>query len=157
MQRVLVVDDQYQIRRMVRWAVETAGFEMLEATNGETGLAMALKLKPQLVLLDVMMPGRFDGLAVCRHIRSRPETEGTWVVLLSGNDTPQDRELGKQAGANAYLTKPFKPAVLAGLIEKLLASGPAPKSSQAAAQLPDGGAMPVAPASSPAEPTGTSS
>lgn len=130
MKRVLVVDDQYQIRRMVRWAVETAGFEMLEAANGEAGLAMALKLKPHLILLDVMMPGRFDGLAVCRIIRTRPELEGTWVVLLSGNDSAQDREQGKQAGANAYLTKPFKPAALSTLIEKLIASGPAPSAAQ---------------------------
>jgi len=137
LKRVLVVDDQYQIRRMVRWAVETAGFEMIEAANGETGLAMALKLKPHLILLDVIMPGRFDGLAVCRIIRTRPELEGTWVVLLSGNDSPQDREQGKQAGANAYLSKPFKPAALATLIEKLVASGPAPTSKAAEDQPAD--------------------
>lgn len=129
LKRVLVVDDQYQIRRMVRWAVESAGFEMHEAANGEAGIAMALKIRPQLVLLDVMMPGRFDGLAVCRILRSRPEMEGTWVVLLSGNDSPQDREQGKQAGANAHLAKPFKPAALATLIQRLIESGPAPKSS----------------------------
>lgn len=129
LKRVLVVDDQYQIRRMVRWAVESAGFELHEAANGEMGVAMALKLKPHLVLLDVMMPGRFDGLAVCRILRSRPEMEGTWVVLLSGNDSPQDRERGKQAGANAYLTKPFKPAALATLIQKLVDSGAAPAST----------------------------
>jgi DNA-binding response OmpR family regulator len=133
LKRVLVVDDQYQIRRMVRWAVESAGFEMHEAANGEMGVAMALKLRPHLVLLDVMMPGRFDGLAVCRILRSRPEMEGTWVVLLSGNDSPQDREQGKQAGANAYLAKPFKPGALATLIQKLVASGPAPRSAPAQA------------------------
>jgi len=147
LKRVLVIDDQYQIRRMVRWAVESAGFETLEAPNGETGLAMALKLKPELILLDVMMPGRFDGLAVCRIIRSRPELQGTWVVLLSGNDSPQDREQGKQAGANAYLTKPFKPAALASLLEKLVASGPAPVAAKGAAepQPPDKPSDPTKP------------
>jgi CheY-like chemotaxis protein len=84
-----------------------------------------------MVLLGVMMPGRFDGLAVCRIPRSRPEMEGTWVVLLSGNGSPQDREQGKQAGANAYLAKPFKPAALATLIQKLVVSGPAPRSAPA--------------------------
>ena len=148
MKRVLVVDDQYQIRRMVRWAVETAGFEMLEAANGEMGLAMALKLRPHLILLDVMMPGRFDGLAVCRIIRSRPELEGTWVVLLSGNDTAQDREQGKQAGANAYLSKPFKPAVLTSLIEKLVASGPAPSATQPPPQETETSATPSEPGTS---------
>jgi DNA-binding response OmpR family regulator len=148
LKRVLVVDDQYQIRRMVRWAVETAGFEMLEAANGEMGLAMALKLRPHLILLDVMMPGRFDGLAVCRIIRSRPELEGTWVVLLSGNDTAQDREQGKQAGANAYLSKPFKPAVLSSLIEKLVASGPAPSATQPPPQETETSATPSEPGTS---------
>jgi DNA-binding response OmpR family regulator len=148
LKRVLVVDDQYQIRRMVRWAVETAGFEMLEAANGEMGLAMALKLRPHLILLDVMMPGRFDGLAVCRIIRSRPELEGTWVVLLSGNDTAQDREQGKQAGANAYLSKPFKPAVLTSLIEKLVASGPAPSATQPPPQETETSATPSEPGTS---------
>ena len=126
MKRVLVVDDQYQIRRMVKWAVEHAGFEMHEAASGEMGLALALKMKPNLILLDVMMPGRFDGLEVCRQLRNRPEMEGVWIVLLSGNQSPQDREQGKLAGANAYLTKPFKPAALANLIEKLVNGGPAP-------------------------------
>ena len=57
MKKVLVVDDQYQIRRMVRWSVEHAGFELHEAPNGETGIALALTVKPSLILLDVMMPG----------------------------------------------------------------------------------------------------
>ena len=142
MKRVLVVDDQYQIRRMVKWAVEHAGFEMLEAANGEMGLALALKTKPNLILLDVIMPGRFDGLEVCRQLRNRPEMEGVWIVLLSGNQSPQDREQGKQAGANAYLTKPFKPAALANLIEKLVNGGPAP-SFQAEAQPTDAVASPA--------------
>ena len=75
--KVLVVDDQYPIRRMVRWSVEHAGFEMHEASNGEQGLALALTIRPSLMLLDVMMPGRFDGLEVCRQLRARPEMANT--------------------------------------------------------------------------------
>lgn len=126
MKKVLVVDDQYPIRRMVRWSVEHAGFEMHEASNGEQGLALALTIRPSLMLLDVMMPGRFDGLEVCRQLRARPEMANTWIVMLSGNDAPQDREKGKQVGANAYLAKPFKPAQLSNLIEKLVNGGPPP-------------------------------
>ena len=121
---VLVIDDQYPIRRMVRWSVENVGLEMHEASNGETGLAMALVHKPALVLLDVLMPGRFDGMEVCRQLRGRPEMDGTWIVLLTGNDSPQDRERSKQVGANVFLTKPFKPAQLSQLIEKLIHSTP---------------------------------
>lgn len=124
---VLVVDDQYPIRRMVRWSVEHAGLDMLEASNGETGLAMALMHKPALVLLDVLMPGRFDGMEVCRQLRGRPEMDGSWIVLLTGSDTPQDRERSRQVGANAFLTKPFKPAQLSQLIEKLVAAPPPPR------------------------------
>ncbi len=138
MKKVLVIDDQYQIRRMVRWSVEHAGFEMHEAPNGEIGLAMALAVRPNLVLLDVMMPGRFDGLEVCRQLRARPEMAQTWIVMLSSNDSPQDRERGKKVGANAYLAKPFKPAQLSNLIEKLVSGGaplpftPAPADTGAA-------------------------
>jgi DNA-binding response OmpR family regulator len=95
--RVLVVDDQYPIRRMVRWSVEHAGFEMHEASNGEQGLALALTIRPSLMLLDVMMPGRFDGLEVCRQLRGRPEMANTWIVMLSGNDGsagPRKRQAG---------------------------------------------------------------
>jgi DNA-binding response OmpR family regulator len=132
--KVLVVDDQYPIRRMVRWSVEHAGFEMHEASNGEQGLALALTIRPSLMLLDVMMPGRFDGLEVCRQLRARPEMANTWIVMLSGNDAPQDREKGKQVGANAYLAKPFKPAQLSNLIEKLVNGGPPPAFTPATAQ-----------------------
>lgn len=143
MKKVLVVDDQYQIRRMVRWSVEHAGFEMHEASNGETGLAMALTLKPSLLLLDVMMPGRFDGLEVCRQLRGRPEMAHTWIVMLSGNDGPQDREKGKQVGANAYLSKPFKPAQLSNLIEKLVNGGPPPAFTSPAATVGAASATPA--------------
>ena len=132
--KVLVVDDQYPIRRMVRWSVEHAGFEMHEASNGEQGLALALTIRPSLMLLDVMMPGRFDGLEVCRQLRARPEMANTWIVMLSGNDAPQDREKGKQVGANAYLAKPFKPAQLSNLIEKLVNGGPPPAFTPPTAQ-----------------------
>jgi len=123
---VLVIDDQYPIRRMVRWSVENVGLDMHEASNGETGLAMALVHKPALILLDVLMPGRFDGMEVCRQLRGRPEMDGTWIVLLTGNDSPQDRERSKQVGANVFLTKPFKPAQLSQLIEKLIHTPPPP-------------------------------
>ena len=146
--RVLVVDDQYPIRRMVRWSVEHAGFEMHEASNGEQGLALALTIRPSLMLLDVMMPGRFDGLEVCRQLRARPEMANTWIVMLSGNDAPQDREKGKQVGANAYLAKPFKPAQLSNLIEKLVNGGPpppfAPPTAQAEASASEAQAAPPA-------------
>jgi len=143
MKKVLVVDDQYQIRRMVRWSVEHAGFELHEAPNGETGIALALTVKPSLILLDVMMPGRFDGLEVCRQLRARPEMTQTWIVMLSGNDAPQDRERGKQVGANAYLAKPFKPAQLSNLIEKLVNGGPPPPFTPSAADgAPDDASTP---------------
>lgn len=153
MKKVLVVDDQYQIRRMVRWSVEHAGFEMHEASTGETGLAMALTLKPSLLLLDVMMPGRFDGLEVYRQLRGRPEMAHTWIVMLSGNDGPQDREKGKQVGANAYLSKPFKPAQLSNLIEKLVNGGPPPAFTPPASVSPDTAAADGAHSPSTAQPS----
>ena len=118
--KVLIIDDHAQTRQLVKWALAESGFEIHEASNGFSGLAMARHLKPGLILLDVVMPGDRDGYQVCAELRADDTLGAVKIVLLSSNDRPEDRARGQQSGANAYLTKPFKPASLRGVVAKLL-------------------------------------
>ena len=133
MKKILIVDDQFQIRQLVSWALEESGYELKEASTGEAALRMALENRPDLILLDVSMPGRLDGFQTCVEIRRHGVLKGIRIVLLTAHDRQEDREKGIAAGANAYLVKPFKPAQLRGVIQKLLEPPTAPTSSAASA------------------------
>ena len=120
-QTILIVDDHADIRRLVRMTLEFEDYEIFEAANGEEALAFLATRRADVVLLDVMMPGDVDGLGVCRHIRSRPDLAGVRVLLLSARGQACDREAGMQAGANAYLVKPFSPLQLIDFLHQLQA------------------------------------
>lgn len=121
MHKMLIIDDHSQTRHLIKWALGDSGFDLHEASTGEVGLQHAETLKPALILLDILMPGGLDGFQVCEKLRSSSDVAGVKIVMLSANDSPNDRERGQQAGANAYLTKPFKPAALRTLVTALLA------------------------------------
>ena len=120
MKRVLIVEDQADIRKLIRMTLEFEDYEIHEAADGAFGLRMALAVKPDLVLLDVMMPGEMDGLQVCQRLKSDPATRGMKIVLLTARGQARDRESGEAAGANEYLVKPFSPLQLIDTIERLL-------------------------------------
>ena len=120
MNRVLIVEDQADIRKLIRMTLEFEPYELAEAPDGATGLRLAGELLPALMLLDVMMPGELDGLQVCRAVRADPRLRGMRVLLLSARGQARDREAGLQAGADAYLIKPFSPLQLIETIERLL-------------------------------------
>lgn len=117
---VLIVDDHVEIRKLLRITLSTGGYKLLEADNGRAALDMALASKPSLVLLDVMMPGDLDGFRVCEKIKSDPSLMDTKVILLTARGQRTDLETGMQAGADAYLTKPFSPLELLDTIGQLL-------------------------------------
>jgi DNA-binding response OmpR family regulator len=119
MKRVLIVEDQEDIRELIRMTLEMEDFEVHEAANGQAGLDAALALQPSLVLLDVMMPGTLDGYAVCERIRAAPQLKRTRVVLLTSRTQSGDRERGLKAGADEYLVKPFSPRQLLAVVAKL--------------------------------------
>ena len=123
MKRVLIVEDQADIRKLIRMTLEFEPYEIFEAPDGVTGLRMAAELQPSMLLLDVMMPGELDGLQVCRSVRADPRLSGTRVLLLSARGQARDREAGVQAGADDYLIKPFSPLQLVETIERLLPGG----------------------------------
>jgi len=120
MKRVLIVEDQADIRKLIRMTLEFEDYEIHEASDGASGLRMARGLAPDLMLLDVMMPGELDGLQVCHHIKSDPATRSIRVVLLTARGQARDREVGREAGADEYLVKPFSPLQLIETIERLL-------------------------------------
>ena len=112
MKKILIVDDHADIRRLIHMTLEFEHYEIREAANGPEALEAISTLRPDLVLLDVMMPGGIDGLEVCRRIRATPELQDVRVILLSARGQARDREAGLQAGADSYLVKPFSPLQL---------------------------------------------
>jgi two-component system, OmpR family, phosphate regulon response regulator PhoB len=120
--RILVIEDQAQTRQLVRWTLEPEGIEVLEAPDGDRGLQIALRERPALIVLDVLLPRGPDGFEVCRRLKADPELRGIPVVLLTSLDRARERETGQRAGADAHLVKPFVPLELAEVVVKLLAS-----------------------------------
>ncbi|HTI15272.1 MAG TPA: response regulator transcription factor [Dictyobacter sp.] len=104
--KVLVVDDEDNIIELIRLGLRYEGFQVEVASNGEEGIALAQRINPDLMILDIMMPG-IDGLEVLRRLRSNPTTRNIPVLMLTAKDDVSDRILGLQTGADDYLTKPF--------------------------------------------------
>lgn len=117
--RILIVEDHADIRRLIRMTLEFEGHQIHETVNAEEGLEAVKRLRPELLLLDVMMPGSMDGLALCRLVKSDPALGGPWVVLLTARGQRQDIEAGMMAGADAYLLKPFSPLKLIETVNNL--------------------------------------
>jgi DNA-binding response OmpR family regulator len=118
--RLLVIEDQAEIRKLIRMTLEFEPYQVHEASDGVAGLRLAVDLQPDLILLDVMMPGELDGLQVCQRVRGDPRLAVTRVLMLTARSRVQDLAAGQQAGADAYLTKPFSPLQLVETIERLL-------------------------------------
>lgn len=119
MHTVLIVDDQPDIRRMIHFALSDE-YKLLEAADGQAALTLMHVYKPDVVLLDIMMPGGLDGLQVLKTIRSTPELQDIKVIMVSARGQAQDYELGMRSGANAYFVKPFSPAQLLSAIRHQL-------------------------------------
>jgi len=117
---ILIVEDQADIRRLIRWSLEDGDYQIHEAANGPTGWEMAQQLKPDLMLLDVMMPGGMSGLEVCTEVKKDASLVHTKVVMLTAKASSSDHDAARAAGADYFLPKPFSPAKLAELLEALL-------------------------------------
>jgi DNA-binding response OmpR family regulator len=118
--RVLVVDDEAPIRLLCRVNLEAEGMEVLEAADGPSGLDVARREHPDVVLLDVMMPG-LDGWRVAEELLEDPETRGIPIVFLTARAELRDRARGLDLGGLDYVTKPFNPVELAPLIREVIA------------------------------------
>ena len=112
---VLVVDDDDLVRKVVRAVLEADDYEVIEAPSGEIALQMLEDEKPQLVILDVMMPG-LDGVEVCRQM----EHDGARVLMLTARDDVETEEASRAAGADDFLGKPFSSLELLDHVKKLV-------------------------------------
>lgn len=116
-QKLLIVDDHDALRALLKMTLEFSDFDLIEAINGKQALAMVEKDSPDVVILDIMMPGEIDGIAVCRQIKDNPATAHIKVILLSAKGQTDDIRIGGDAGADAYFVKPFSPMSLLESIE----------------------------------------
>ena len=117
--RILVVEDQDSIRRMIEALVKARGYSVTAVANGAKAIDVATTDTPDLVLLDLMLPGQYDGFEVCERLRTDPATRDIPIVVISALDDPESRARATGAGANAYYTKPFSPIALLKEIERL--------------------------------------
>jgi len=116
---ILVVEDEADIRNLVRYNLEQEGYVVAEAADGEQGLAAARKSRPHLIVLDLMLPG-MNGLEVCRVLRGEEKTAKLPVVMLTARATEVDKVLGLEIGADDYVTKPFSPRELLARVKAVL-------------------------------------
>ena len=117
--RILVADDEIYILHILEFSLNLEGYEVISATSGAEALLKVAADRPDLVVLDVLMP-EIDGHEVCRRLKSDERTRDIPVVFLSAKDTPADQEIGLRLGADAYITKPFSPQRLIDTIQGLL-------------------------------------
>lgn len=106
-ERILIIEDEASLVEVLTYNLKNEGYEVLSARNGQAGLELAQQKLPDLILLDLMLPG-LDGLQVCRHLRSNPKTENIRIMMLTAKSEEVDEVIGFNMGADDYVTKPFK-------------------------------------------------
>ncbi len=116
---ILLVDDEPDILEIIRYNLSAEGYRVKTAANGQKAVSLAKKIKPQLILLDVMMP-KMDGMEACRKIRAIPELSETVIAFLTARGDDYSQINGFEAGADDYITKPIEPKVLVGRVKALL-------------------------------------
>ena len=116
---VMVIEDEKEIRDLLKYNLEKAGFRVAAFDDGETGLEQLFASRPDLVVLDLMLPGR-NGLEILREVRGEPATSDLPIMVLTARGAEMDKLLGFEHGADDYLTKPFSPRELVARVHALL-------------------------------------
>jgi DNA-binding response OmpR family regulator len=117
--RILVVEDDTRIRDIMKWILEKAGYEVAVAGDGPEGVSAAIASPPDVVLLDVMMPG-LSGFDVCRELKAKDSTRGVPVVFVSARSGERSWEAARELGATGYLEKPFRSETLIAVVKEVL-------------------------------------
>jgi two-component system, OmpR family, phosphate regulon response regulator PhoB len=120
--KILIVDDQPDLRKLVRLTLSPSHFELHEASDGLQAVEQARAIKPDLILLDVMMPGELNGLQVCAAIRQEVDLKAARIILLTARGQQTDLDEGFGVGADNYLVKPFSPTQLLDLVHRSVRS-----------------------------------
>jgi CheY-like chemotaxis protein len=125
--KILIVDDSNEIRELVSATLEVEKYQMFEAPDGTKAVALALQEKPDVVIMDVTLPGRIDGIEATRIIKKNPLTKDCSVLILTGTDDKKLKEKGFKAGASDFFLKPFSPLELLQKIESIFSARSQPK------------------------------
>ena len=117
--RILVVDDEKDLVETLTYRLEANNYEVIMACDGQEGLEKARSANPDLIILDLMLP-KLDGYKVCRMLKFDEKYKRIPIILFSARAQENDKKMGEDVGANAYVTKPFEPQALLGKIKELL-------------------------------------
>lgn len=118
-QKILIVDDEPDILELVEYNLKKEGYQVFTASNGQEGIALAKKVHPDLIVLDIMMP-KMDGIEACRLMRAIPEFKSTFMVFLTARSEEYSEIAGFNVGADDYIAKPIKPRALVSRINAIL-------------------------------------
>ena len=119
--KIAIIDDEYFILRLLSYILEEEGYACSVASDGEEGLRLIKREKPNLVFVDINMP-KMDGYQVCREIRLDPDIENTYVITLTAMGQDVDQKASLEAGANEYMLKPFNPKIIRKRVAEILAT-----------------------------------
>ena len=117
--KILVVDDEKDIIELVSYNLEKEGFKVISATAGEKALELVSNEEPEIIILDLMLPG-IDGLDVCRELKRSDQTSSIPIIMLTAKGEESDIVIGLELGADDYITKPFSPRVLVARVKAVL-------------------------------------
>ncbi len=118
---ILLVDDELKLRELLNATLAAPEFTIVQASSGEEALRLARQLRPDLIILDKQLkPAHPDGLEVCRELKNDPAMRATHILMLTGSNWPEDRQLAEEAGVDYFFTKPFSPRTLLDQIYKVL-------------------------------------
>jgi DNA-binding response OmpR family regulator len=117
---ILIVDDQLELRNLILLTLDGNDYELHTANDGQQALTMAKQFHPDLMILDVMMPGNFDGYEVCKELKTNSRLKDIYIILLTARGQQADNKKGFDAGANSYIVKPFSPLELASIVKEAL-------------------------------------
>lgn len=117
--KILLVDDEPDIREIIRFNLTNEGYQVYESSNGEKAVKRAIEITPHLIIMDIMMP-ELDGISACEQIRSQPKLQSTVIMFLSARGEDFSYVAAFDAGADDYVTKPIKPKVLLSKVKGLL-------------------------------------
>jgi CheY-like chemotaxis protein len=120
MEKILIVDDQLEVRELVEVTLRVGNYQILQAQSGEEAIEIVMSEKPSLIIMDIMMPGGMDGLEATRILKNDPETKDCKIILLTAKGQQIDIEKGFAAGADDYFIKPFSPLELIKKVEEIL-------------------------------------
>ena len=120
MEKILIVDDQLEVRELVEVTLRVGDYQILKAKSGEEAIEIVRAEKPHLIIMDIMMPGGMDGLEATRILKNDPETKDCKIIILTAKGQQTDIEKGFAAGADDYFIKPFSPLELIKKVEEFL-------------------------------------